>query len=81
MPMMPMSDGTALHYRFDGEATHPVLILSNSLGATLDMWEPQMAALVTNISACSATIIAVTAPPTCRQGLTTSTALDATRRS
>lgn len=46
MPMMSMSDGTALHYRFDGEATRPVLMLSNSLGATLDMWEPQIAELI-----------------------------------
>ena len=45
MPMMPMSDGTALHYRFDGDAGHPILMLSNSLGSTLDMWDPQMAAL------------------------------------
>lgn len=46
MPMMPMSDGTALHYRLDSEAAHPVLMLSNSLGATLDMWEPQIAELI-----------------------------------
>ena len=45
MPMMPMSDGTTLHYRFDGDAGHPILMLSNSLGSTLDMWDPQMAAL------------------------------------
>ena len=45
MPMMPMSDGTALHYRFDGDASRPILMLSNSLGSTLDMWDPQMAAL------------------------------------
>ena len=46
MPMMPMSDGTALHYRFDGDASRPVLMLSNSLGSTLDMWDLQMPALV-----------------------------------
>jgi 3-oxoadipate enol-lactonase len=45
MPMMPMSDGTTLHYRFDGDASRPVLMLSNSLGSTLDMWEPQIAPL------------------------------------
>lgn len=45
MPMMPMSDGTALHYRFDGDASNPVLMLSNSLGSTLDMWDLQMPAL------------------------------------
>jgi 3-oxoadipate enol-lactonase len=46
MPMMPMSDGTALHYRFDGDASRPVLMLSNSLGSTLDMWDLQMPALI-----------------------------------
>lgn len=42
MPMMSMSDGTALHYRFDGDASRPILMLSNSLGSTLDMWDLQM---------------------------------------
>lgn len=45
MPMMPMSDGVALHYRFDGDASRPVMMFSNSLGSTLDMWELQMPAL------------------------------------
>jgi 3-oxoadipate enol-lactonase len=45
VPMMPMSDGTALHYRFDGGAARPVLMLSNSVGSTLEVWDPQMAAL------------------------------------
>ena len=33
-----------LHYRIDGEAGSP-LLLSNSLGTSLAMWEPQIAAL------------------------------------
>lgn len=37
--------GTHLHYRIDGERGAPVVVLSNSLGTTLDMWEPQAAAL------------------------------------
>lgn len=45
MPMVTMSDGCALHYRFDGEAGRPVLMLSNSLGSTVDMWDLQMQAL------------------------------------
>lgn len=45
MPMMPMSDGTALHYRLDGESDNPILVLSNSLGSTLDMWDSQVAPL------------------------------------
>ncbi|KUR78362.1 3-oxoadipate enol-lactonase [Novosphingobium sp. Fuku2-ISO-50] len=37
-------DGCAIAYRFDGPAEAPVLLLSNSLGTTIDMWAPQMAA-------------------------------------
>jgi 3-oxoadipate enol-lactonase len=33
-----------LHYRIDGEAGS-TLLLSNSLGTSLAMWEPQIAAL------------------------------------
>jgi 3-oxoadipate enol-lactonase len=44
MPMMPMSDGCALHYRFDGEESRPVLMFSNSLGTTHEMWDPQIEA-------------------------------------
>ncbi|PKU24245.1 3-oxoadipate enol-lactonase [Telmatospirillum siberiense] len=43
---MPMIDvaGLAVHYRLDGPEDAPVLVLSNSLGTTLDMWRPQLAA-------------------------------------
>jgi 3-oxoadipate enol-lactonase len=34
-----------LHHRFDGPEDAPVLVLSNSLGTTLELWEPQVAAL------------------------------------
>ena len=37
--------GTRLHYRIDGVRGAPVVVLSHSLGADLDMWEPQMPAL------------------------------------
>jgi len=42
---MPLIDagGTQLYYRFDGPADAPVLLLSNSLGTTHAMWEPQLA--------------------------------------
>ena len=33
------------HHRFDGSDDAPVLVLSNSLGTDLHMWEPQMAVL------------------------------------
>jgi 3-oxoadipate enol-lactonase len=44
---MPFADlaGVKLHYRFDGDESLPVLVLSNSLGTSLDMWQPQIAAL------------------------------------
>lgn len=44
---MPFADlpGVRLHYQLDGDASLPVLVLSNSLGTNLEMWQPQMAAL------------------------------------
>ncbi|OBS10969.1 3-oxoadipate enol-lactonase [Acidihalobacter prosperus] len=38
-------DELRLHYRLEGPVDAPVLVLSNSLGAALEMWQPQMAAL------------------------------------
>ena len=35
-----------LHYTFEGAAAAPVLVLSNSLGANLDMWAPQLPRLL-----------------------------------
>src|SRR5690349_5789767 len=37
--------GVRLHYRIDGDAGAPPLLLSNSLGTSLEMWEPQMPVL------------------------------------
>lgn len=37
-------DGCRIAYRFDGPEDAPVLLLSNSLGTTMEMWAPQMAA-------------------------------------
>jgi 3-oxoadipate enol-lactonase len=37
-----------LHYRLDGPHEAPPLMLSNSLGTTLEMWDPQVAALTTH---------------------------------
>lgn len=37
--------GATLHYEIDGPALAPALVMSNSLGTTLAMWAPQMAAL------------------------------------
>jgi 3-oxoadipate enol-lactonase len=44
MPYAPIEHGQ-LHYAIEGQPGKPVLILSNSLGTSFDMWEPQMAAL------------------------------------
>lgn len=43
---MPFAEipGVRLHYRLDGDATLPVLVLANSLGTNLDMWNPQIKA-------------------------------------
>ncbi len=45
MPFADTGKGS-LHYEIDGADDAPVLVLSNSLGTTLDMWLPQMPALV-----------------------------------
>jgi 3-oxoadipate enol-lactonase len=45
MPYLACQDGVELHYRLDGDDAAPVLVLSNSLGTNLGMWEPQMPAL------------------------------------
>ncbi len=50
MPTKPMVEPTIeptrkLHYVIEGPVDKPVLVMSNSLGTTLDMWAPQMPAL------------------------------------
>src|SRR3954464_5735632 len=39
-----MPDAVRLYHRFDGPEGAPVLVLSNSLGTSLEMWDPQMSA-------------------------------------
>lgn len=38
-------NGITLHYHLDGPEDGQVLVLSNSLASTLEMWDPQMPAL------------------------------------
>jgi 3-oxoadipate enol-lactonase len=38
-------DGVRLHYELSGDASLPLLVLSNSLAVNLAMWEPQIRAL------------------------------------
>ncbi|MCY1259231.1 3-oxoadipate enol-lactonase [compost metagenome] len=44
---MPYADlaNVRLHYRLDGAEHLPVLVLSNSLGTSFSMWEPQVGGL------------------------------------
>mgnify|MGYP003424943188 CR=1 FL=1 len=44
MPMID-ADGCLLNVSVEGRDGGPTLMLSNSLGATMQMWEPQMKAL------------------------------------
>ena len=44
MPMID-ADGCLLNVSVDGRDSGPTLMLSNALGCTLQMWEPQMATL------------------------------------
>ncbi|NKQ10586.1 3-oxoadipate enol-lactonase [Pseudomonas sp. SST3] len=43
MPSVQLADGE-LNYRFDGPVDAPVLVLSNSLGTTHEMWDAQVPA-------------------------------------
>src|SRR5437763_5186428 len=48
MPFVDIKDEASpvrLHYRTDGDAARPCLVLSNSLGTDLGMWDAQAAAL------------------------------------
>jgi 3-oxoadipate enol-lactonase len=42
--------GARFHYRMDGRANAPVLVLSNSLGTSLAMWDAQIPALAQKFS-------------------------------
>jgi len=44
MPTIVTDDGTKLHYEWSGPEGLPVLVLSNSLGTSLGMWDDQIAA-------------------------------------
>ena len=39
---IPMGDGARIAYRLEGAADKPVLVLSNSIGTTMQMWDGQM---------------------------------------
>ena len=45
MPMIDAGDGCLLNVSVEGRDDGPTLMLSNSLGCTMQMWQPQMAAL------------------------------------
>lgn len=45
MPQPLIVDGTPLHYRLDGDRARPCVVLCNSLGTDLSMWDAQAGAL------------------------------------
>ncbi|WP_370540174.1 hypothetical protein [Advenella sp. FME57] len=45
LSFITVGDGTRLAYRFDGQADKPVLMLSNSIGTTMAMWDQQISSL------------------------------------
>ncbi len=47
MPHANLKD-VDLHYTLAGDQSAPVLVLSNSLGSTMEMWQPQLAQLSTH---------------------------------
>jgi 3-oxoadipate enol-lactonase len=42
LSFVTVGDGTRIAYRFDGDAGKPVLVLSNSIGTTVRMWDGQI---------------------------------------
>lgn len=48
MPQPLIVDGTPLHYRTDGDRAHPCVVLCNSLGTDLTMWDAQAEALASS---------------------------------
>ncbi len=48
MPMIDVGDGTKLNVEVEGAESAPALMLSNSLGTNLHMWDPQVKALSKN---------------------------------
>ena len=48
---MPFVDSNhaRIHYAFEGAASRPVLVLSNSLGADFSMWDPQIPEFVKSL--------------------------------
>ena len=43
------ANGVRLHYRLDGPTERPVLVLSHSVGTSLQMWRPQIEALKSRV--------------------------------
>ena len=43
MPDIKTDDGCTIHAEIEGPESAPVLMLSNSLGTTLHMWDEQVA--------------------------------------
>lgn len=46
MPTIQTDDGCAIHYEIEGRSDAPVLMMSNSLGTNLHMWDDQVAPFI-----------------------------------
>ena len=69
MPKIEVDDGCKINVEVEGPADAPALMLSNSLGTNLHMWDRRPPNSPSN-TASSATTAAVTAGPTCRKAPT-----------
>ena len=74
MPMINAEDGCPINFEVEGRADAPVLMLCNSLGTNLHMWDDQAAAFA-SISGWCATTAAATANPARRKAPTPWTCL------
>ncbi|HET9378475.1 MAG TPA: hypothetical protein VFO40_26130 [Chthoniobacterales bacterium] len=61
-------DGCRIAYRFDGPVDSPVLVLSKSIGTTLNMWDKQIPDLSKHFRVFAMTLGA-TAPRALQRGL------------
>ena len=43
------NDGCRIHYEYEASQNKPALVLANSLGTTMAMWQPQVEALSKNV--------------------------------
>jgi len=62
MPFAQLED-VRIHYDLAGPSSAPALVFSNSLGATLSMWDPQMPVFEKNSASCAPTLAGTASLP------------------